>query len=804
MSFLSVLAKTFALALAGFHPWTAVGLWLVGLAADAIAIRRAGPTAGVKGMLVGTALLQGASLAVGWLVLTGGEYAAMRWKDGVPVFAAVVAWLVDCCGMVAGSRDGMVLLTTMAGPQEFAASLDAMALVVPLIFLAQSLVRMWWAGVPAGESLRRAGVVAAVLLALALVRMTALVLVANVLFDFAGYETEELPYGPLMDAATGRLFHLPLLLAAGVLLGKLLGRPAPATVAEGVSMPVWLKWGMVPAMGVLALAICWQPAGEPKQGKVVLNTWHAQWSRCDRPYDRDWYGADSGYNYACVKRLFERFYPVQLATSRLTARDLDGASTLVIFDPDRRFDAGEIKLVRDFVREGGGLLVVGDHTNVFGSATHLNELCEPFGFQFRDDVLFDLASPWKTLGQPKPPPAPPGTPPKPGVEDMQDEDFHQVLDAPAVASAAWHGMEFFKLRGPASIRPTSLWTRPVYQARHAKSVRAIYSVNNFYPPPHDDPKMRTGDFCVAATVPYGRGRVAAWGDSTVFSNFEIFYPGKYEYLLNTMNWLNHREPAFGALARRLGLLVLCGGTLALLVLFRRPGAWLGVASALAVALAAGWGAARLAESRSAGFPQPVTPSEWVVFAAESKDKAHNLRGFVSKEPYDKRYEVFIQWVLRTGAMSGFHVLDAPRGNGLYQHLRDSGKARVARALIVRTPDDLPQLDQLAAMPAATGDPVLLMFGSAVPVAQAVAAVQRCGLLGSDSAAANIATAWPNGEALVEEGGRRVLVVAGADRFSDQAMGISEKVVPDAGQRALFDQAFGLIDRLFGRGPAASP
>ena len=36
-----------------------------------------------------------------------------------------------------------------------------------------------------------------------------------------------------------------------------------------------------------------------------------------------------------------------------------------------------------------------------------------------------------------------------------------------------------------------------------------------------------------------------------------------------------------------------------------------------------------------------------------------------------------------------------------------------------------------------------------------------------------------------------------ERFSDQAMGISEKVTPDAAQRAVFDQAFGIIDRLFG-------
>jgi hypothetical protein len=60
-------------------------------------------------------------------------------------------------------------------------------------------------------------------------------------------------------------------------------------------------------------------------------------------------------------------------------------------------------------------------------------------------------------------------------------------------------------------------------------------------------------------------------------------------------------------------------------------------------------------------------------------------------------------------------------------------------------------------------------------------------------------AWPSGEVLIEDGPRRVMVVAAAERFSDQMMGITEKVVPDEPQRALFDKAFSLSDRLFGRG-----
>mgnify|MGYP002064937800 CR=1 FL=1 len=92
-----------------------------------------------------------------------------------------------------------------------------------------------------------------------------------------------------------------------------------------------------------------------------------------------------------------------------------------------------------------------------------------------------------------------------------DADFFQLIDLPGPSTPFTHGMTFYKFRGPASIQPTSLFTRTVLTVDHAKSLRAIYSVNNFYPPPHDHPKMTTGTFCVAATSRYGRGRVAAWG-----------------------------------------------------------------------------------------------------------------------------------------------------------------------------------------------------------------------------------------------------------------------------------------------------
>jgi hypothetical protein len=113
------------------------------------------------------------------------------------------------------------------------------------------------------------------------------------------------------------------------------------------------------------------------------------------------------------------------------------------------------------------------------------------------------------------------------------------------------------------------------------------------------------------------------------------------------------------------------------------------------------------------------------------------------------------------------------------------------------------LDELGKVPSRGKDPLLLMFASSIPANEALARIQTAGLVKSADALAKIAGAWPRSEVEVQDGERRVLVVAGAERFSDQAMGISEKVTPDATQRALFGQAFDVIDRLLGRAvPAA--
>ena len=79
------------------------------------------------------------------------------------------------------------------------------------------------------------------------------------------------------------------------------------------------------------------------------------------------------------------------------------------------------------------------------------------------------------------------------------------------------------------VAATGLWSMP-----------GDYHMENYLHYAQHLPEMRFGSFIQAWSTHGGRGRVIAWGDSTIFSNFCLYQPGKAEVLLNLVEWLNHQ------------------------------------------------------------------------------------------------------------------------------------------------------------------------------------------------------------------------------------------------------------------------
>jgi hypothetical protein len=391
MMIVSILLKSYALVFWPIHWPTTLACWAASIILDAYWLRDRSRKLSVPARAVSAdlILLNAGALVIGLTLCAAFFEAALRWKSGFPLAAKAVAGLFALLKFPTGSYQGRLFAGTMVGPTSYPVNLDTLGLLLPLLVCAIGCIYLLfyaprWRAVAKGL----------VWLVLVLVPVVLLRWVLSTglflgLCDFVNYETQDLPITPFFKPGFIAVFYLPFLVVAALLLRRPLAEctapdPSAPLPARRKHLRVWIP------LAVLLVLIFWEPKGSPKNGTLLINTFHTDWSRTDRPYDREWYGPASGYNYACLKRLYEGFFDVEELTERISPDDLETASVLVIYDPNRHFTEGEIQAVHNSVARGGGLFVIGDHTNVFGSSSHLNQVLDGMGFHFRDDVLFDL------------------------------------------------------------------------------------------------------------------------------------------------------------------------------------------------------------------------------------------------------------------------------------------------------------------------------------------------------------------------------------------------------------------------------
>jgi len=348
--------------------------------------------------------------------------------------------------------------------------------------------------------------------------------------------------------------HL-LMLAGPVLLACRFVRLGPPVSGDQAAEPVAELDGPVPAVfdrgrgsvalgligagvAVLALVLQWDPVGSPKDGRVMVVERHSTWEPTDRPYDREHFGHDPSYSYTRMYDYCSQYF----AMSRLMESDaidfgkLSECDVLVVKTPTARYLPEEIRAIVRFVEGGGGLLLIGDHTNVFKSSSYLNEITRPFGFTFRHDLLFCVGSP-----------------------------YDQSVDRPAVPHPVVQHLPPMNYAVSCSVDPGQSWGRAVVQSTGLWSLPPDYHAENFHPQAEYRPEMRYGAFVQLWSTRYGRGRVLAFTDSTIFSNFCVFQPGKVELMVGMLDWLNHAGPFDRAAVRRPVLVLLVVVGLAMLV-----------------------------------------------------------------------------------------------------------------------------------------------------------------------------------------------------------------------------------------------
>jgi hypothetical protein len=284
--------------------------------------------------------------------------------------------------------------------------------------------------------------------------------------------------------------------------------PVPSFARAG---PVAAFTSVVAVVAFLAvLLVSYVSSGDTKSGLVMIDEWHSDWAWTELEFGPDDYGQRPTYSYSSLKRFLAHYYDVSINNSgEITESLLEGVDVLMLKTPTRPYSESEARAVKEFVSAGGGLLLVGDHTNLFGMTTNINPIAKLFGLRFMDDDTFTLTTGQPTLFRA------PRLFPHPATQHVEHFDFQTscTLIAPVYSEYAMvgygMGREFVD-----------------------------YGHVNFFGNMKADVEDGYGVFLQAAAMDFGKGRVFAFTDSTVFSNFSLFEEGRWELLLGALDYLN--------------------------------------------------------------------------------------------------------------------------------------------------------------------------------------------------------------------------------------------------------------------------
>ncbi len=378
------------------------------------------------------------------------------------------------------------------------------------------------------------------------------------------------------------------------------------------------KTGLILGMllGVsLMVGLTFQDPGTARNGRLMINEHGSDWEWTTEPMDTVVYNEKTTYNYYCLAEYLKYYYDVRINEEKLSDEVLDGVDVLILKIPTQPYEPGEIDAVVRFVENGGGVWVIGDHTNVFGSSSYFNPLLERFGCRLHYNSTHDLKTGKLTLWN-KPPMFA-----HPSVVNLPPYLFATscTVSAPLSADGAiiGYGLRVDKLD---------------------------YSQKNFFP----DRSRKLFDigfglYLQQVALTKGRGRLLIYTDSTTFSNFFMFIRGKPELALGSVEWLNRNNRAGWINGAGLLAALLFVGLLSLI------GAWNGASLAgflIALSLT-GWA---MDNNTRSHYPLPEAKRDipWINF--EREHSSYFLPTLRLTEEGDKDYLTFFVWTQRVGAV----------------------------------------------------------------------------------------------------------------------------------------------------------
>jgi len=243
--------------------------------------------------------------------------------------------------------------------------------------------------------------------------------------------------------------------------------------------------------------------------------------------EHDNYGRLSSGMYGMLPRFLSTLGARSLISKALSDEDLSGANVVVLLFPDEPWQPGQRERLWSFVRQGGTLLVMGEHTTADpNGASRFNEILEPTAMRVAfDSGTFEVGG-WLQSYEPLWHPA------TAGIDDRSNE-FGVVIGAS------------LEIQFPA--RPLLIGRWGWSDTGELSSSRAMMGNG------HYDSGEKLGDLVLAAEQSLGKGRVVVFGDTSGLTNG--INVGAHELNTRLFSYLANASDASPAWRQGFGMLL---------------------------------------------------------------------------------------------------------------------------------------------------------------------------------------------------------------------------------------------------------
>lgn len=431
--------------------------------------------------------------------------------DDFPLLATTMCAILQLFGTTAVCMSG----TVYCDNQYEVLTMRASGEVIDVYFLVTYACVSFYLLVYKGASLRDLAIFGATLVGYSLLRPVVLLLLLASYRDI-GLMTFPPPALLFYDGFYRCLSFIALPWLVSAFLGDWENRRRMAQVLFVLDKSLIAMASVAILAGTLiALTVWYDSPGIAKNGTILIDDYHSDfWEPADVELDEESFGGKPLYAYSEFVRLLRCRWHVSIhSDGPLTEEVLANYSVVVLKTPIKRYSRKEREALLEFVNKGGGVWIIGDHTDLLGMTTHLNELIQSTGQSFRCDSVNRLSNGYYYNFRP-------GCMGRHVI--LRDIEEFEFLTSCSIDRPLCTGMDV--------ITGSDLLSDPVN-----------YSGRSFFGTMLCSPSHRFGCLTLCSCAKIGDGRLVLFSDGTVFSNFCLHGSGHLEFATNAVDWLNRRR-----------------------------------------------------------------------------------------------------------------------------------------------------------------------------------------------------------------------------------------------------------------------